>query len=108
MKTLSHCFRRLLLLVLLTSLALYRWVISPLLHTLAGPGMGCRFVPSCSEYAREALQNHGPFRGAMLCGKRICRCHPWGRSGWDPVPPSSITLSQMKGTTSLPTHRHHG
>lgn len=46
----------------------------------------CRYWPSCSEYAIEALQLHGPARGSWLALKRVCRCHPWGGHGLDPVP----------------------
>ena len=46
----------------------------------------CRFEPTCSEYAIVALRRHGPFRGAKLALRRIVRCHPWGGSGFDPVP----------------------
>ena len=59
---------------------LYRLAISPWL------GMNCRFQPTCSEYAIEALQKHGVFKGTWLAAKRIGRCHPWGGSGYDPVP----------------------
>ena len=59
---------------------LYRLAISPWL------GMNCRFQPTCSEYAIEALRTHGVFKGAWLAAKRIGRCHPWGGSGYDPVP----------------------
>ena len=61
----------------------YRLFISPLL------GQNCRFHPSCSTYALEALETHGAFRGAWLAAKRIARCHPWGGSGVDEVPPKS-------------------
>lgn len=64
----------------------YRLSLSPILHTLAGPGMGCRFEPTCSEYATEAIQVHGPLRGLALISLRICRCHPLGGWGYDPVP----------------------
>ena len=60
---------------------IYRWTISPLL------GMNCRFAPSCSCYAQEALQLHGPFKGSWLALRRILKCHPWGPWGYDPVPP---------------------
>ncbi len=46
----------------------------------------CRFTPTCSEYARQALAKYGPFKGLWLAIKRILRCHPWGGSGYDPVP----------------------
>jgi uncharacterized protein len=65
----------------------YQIVVSPALHMLAGPGAGCRFQPSCSQYAVEALKVHGPFYGMWLATRRILRCHPKGGCGYDPVPP---------------------
>ena len=59
----------------------YRLLVSPWL------GRNCRFAPSCSEYALEALERHGAARGGWLAARRICRCHPWGGEGFDPVPP---------------------
>ncbi len=59
---------------------LYRKGLSPLL------GANCRFEPSCSAYAEEALREYGGFKGGMLTLRRIARCHPWGGSGYDPVP----------------------
>jgi hypothetical protein len=58
----------------------YRWFISPLLPP------SCRFHPSCSEYAEEALARHGALRGGWLAARRVCRCGPWNRGGFDPVP----------------------
>jgi len=49
----------------------------------------CRFIPTCSDYAMDALEQHGPVRGVVLIAGRLCRCHPWGGHGWDPVPGSS-------------------
>ena len=46
----------------------------------------CRFIPTCSQYAVEALKKYGPFKGLYLTVKRLLRCHPWGGSGYDPVP----------------------
>ena len=60
----------------------YRVALSPWL------GTNCRFDPTCSSYAIEALRAHGVFRGTWLAAKRIGRCHPWGGSGYDPVPNS--------------------
>lgn len=66
---------------------LYRWILSPLLHTLGGgSGCGCRFHPSCSAYALEALETHGSLQGSLLSLRRIAKCHPWGDGGLDPVP----------------------
>jgi uncharacterized protein len=62
---------------------LYQLTLSPLLP------MACRFDPSCSRYAREALARHGALRGGLLAMKRLGRCHPWGGSGYDPVPPAT-------------------
>jgi putative membrane protein insertion efficiency factor len=50
-------------------------------------GGRCRFTPSCSTYALDAIKLHGPVQGARLAGARLCRCHPWGKHGFDPVPP---------------------
>tara|TARA_B100001059_G_C17775559_1_gene551025 strand:- start:1146 stop:1379 length:234 start_codon:yes stop_codon:yes gene_type:complete len=58
----------------------YQLFISPLTPAT------CRFQPTCSNYTKEALEKHGLFRGGWLALKRIFSCHPWGRSGYDPVP----------------------
>ena len=60
---------------------LYRKYLSPLKKHPT-----CRFVPTCSEYALQAIQKHGPFKGLYLTIRRLLRCHPWGGSGYDPVP----------------------
>lgn len=70
------------------SLRAYQLVVSPVLHFLAGPMGGCRFTPTCSVYAAQAVREHGAARGAALTVGRLCRCHPWGGCGADPVPPA--------------------
>jgi uncharacterized protein len=65
----------------------YQIALSPMLHRLGGPGSGCRYVPTCSQYFIEAVQLHGALKGAWLGCKRIARCNPWGGFGDDPVPP---------------------
>jgi uncharacterized protein len=66
--------------VLLALFKLWQWTFSAILPP------SCRFSPSCSAYAVEAVRIHGPFYGLWLTLKRLARCHPWGGSGYDPVP----------------------
>jgi putative membrane protein insertion efficiency factor len=66
--------------VLLALVRAYQFAVRPLL------GAHCRFYPSCSDYAREALERHGAARGAWLALRRIARCHPYHAGGYDPVP----------------------
>jgi hypothetical protein len=61
----------------------YQLMLSPVLPP------SCRFLPTCSDYAIEALAEHGPLRGSALAVRRLARCHPWGGSGYDPVRPHS-------------------
>jgi uncharacterized protein len=72
--------------VLLLGLRLYHSVGSPLKTLLGGPLGQCRFTPSCSEYAAQAVRVHGAMKGAWLAVRRVGRCHPWGGCGDDPVP----------------------
>ena len=58
----------------------YQWTIRPLI------GANCRFWPSCSDYAIDALRGHGALRGGALTARRVLRCNPWHEGGWDPVP----------------------
>lgn len=71
---------RILSVPLLAFIWLYRMVVSPLL------GANCRHLPTCSEYARDAVIRHGPLRGGFYAVKRISRCHPWAEPAFDPVP----------------------
>ncbi|MBT5185512.1 MAG: membrane protein insertion efficiency factor YidD [Kordiimonadaceae bacterium] len=74
--------------VLKALITVYKYVISPLL------GPKCRYLPTCSSYAVEAIEIHGPLKGGWLGAKRILRCHPWGDSGYDPVPQKDNTESK--------------
>jgi len=75
--------------LLLVIIAFYRRWLSPALHAI-GPGGGCRYLPSCSDYAATAIAVHGPLRGTMLALGRLLRCHPFARSGLDPVPQAPV------------------
>ncbi|PAW85915.1 MAG: membrane protein insertion efficiency factor YidD [Pedosphaera sp. Tous-C6FEB] len=81
---------------LLFFLRLYRWVISPVLTQMFGAA--CRFEPTCSVYAMEAVRGHGALRGGWLAARRLARCQPWGGCGCDPVPP--VVASAVPGTAA--------
>ena len=66
--------------LMLALIRFYRRAVSP----YTAPT--CRYIPTCSQYAIEAIKRHGPLRGTWLAIRRIMRCHPWGGSGYDPVP----------------------
>ena len=82
-KTIEDCGRKVLHAigwVLIQPIRFYQKYISPLKPPT------CRFTPTCSQYAIEAIRKHGPFKGLVLAVWRILRCNPWGGSGYDPVP----------------------
>lgn len=72
--------RKIALKILIAFVRLYQGMISPYL------GAKCRYEPTCSNYAVEALNKHGVIKGSWLSTKRLCSCHPWGGKGYDPVP----------------------
>lgn len=67
----------------------YRWTLKPFV------GWQCRHLPTCSEYALEAIERNGAWRGSWLMVSRLCRCHPWGSSGYDPVPDLSAERHRL-------------
>lgn len=90
--------------ILLAMLAFYRRWISPALHAAGG---GCRFVPTCSEYATTAIATHGPLRGTGLAIWRLLRCHPFSRGGLDQVPARSQQgCKETPATTAQLPHNH--
>ncbi len=93
---------RVLVWALSAPIVLYRLLISPLL------GPRCRFAPSCSEYALEALQLHGPMKGLWLAARRLARCHPWGGHGYDPVPGSDPSADPPSPSDISCGHTVHG
>ncbi|MFM2090708.1 MAG: hypothetical protein RLZZ127_1197 [Planctomycetota bacterium] len=82
--------------LLIPPIRFYRRFISPALPP------ACRYIPSCSQYAIEAIELHGPMQGGWLATRRICRCHPWGGHGWDPVPGSPDAMGD--GTPAAGSH----
>jgi len=87
--------------LLLALLAFYRRFLSPALHVL-GTG-GCKFLPTCSEYASVAIATHGSIRGSGLALSRLLRCHPFSHGGYDPVPPApSAAKSCAASATPFP------
>lgn len=72
--------RKFLIRLLTLPILFYQRCISPMTPP------SCRFIPTCSQYALEAIKKHGPIKGVYLAVRRLLRCHPWGGSGYDPVP----------------------
>lgn len=80
MQNVARYLRKAIVMLLLLPIRFYQTAISPLTPP------SCRFIPTCSEYAKEAITKHGPAKGLWLALRRLLRCHPWGGSGYDPVP----------------------
>jgi len=90
MKQIGKVIMKILGWILLLPVYFYKYAISPLTPA------SCRHVPSCSEYAVQAIKTHGPIKGIWLATKRISKCHPWGTEGYDPVPPKrKIKVKKM-------------
>jgi putative membrane protein insertion efficiency factor len=78
--------------ILIFAVRVYRLTVSPAQTFLFGAHSGCRFTPTCSVYAMDAVREHGALTGTILAAKRICRCHPWGKCGHDPVPKKEFAI----------------
>lgn len=80
----------------------YKLVLSPVLHAGAGmTGGACRFQPTCSEYAAIALHEHGLLRGGWMSLKRVLRCHPGSKGGFDPVPPKRLFMQSSRAPVTM-------
>lgn len=85
--------------VLIWLIRAYRYAVSPLY------GQVCRFHPTCSAYALQAVTVHGALRGTWLAGRRVLSCHPWAAGGYDPVPPQGTLRVHDRGATPLPSYK---
>lgn len=88
---------RLPVLLLRALILVWQWILSPVM------GANCRYEPSCSRYAAEALSRHGLLRGGCLAARRILSCNPWGGAGYDPVP-----ANRCADHNNEHDHRRHG
>jgi hypothetical protein len=91
--------------ILIFAVRVYRLTISPAQVFLFGAGAGCRFTPTCSVYALDAVREHGAVKGTFLATKRICRCHPWAECGHDPVPKREFRRQNSEGRI-ISVHPH--
>lgn len=84
--------------VVVALLQAYKWALSPLLPA------SCRYVPTCSEYAMEAVERHGALRGGLKAGWRLLRCHPFARGGYDPVIREAEAPAAVQGNAAACQH----
>lgn len=90
--------------LLLLLVKIYRTILHPAKLAIFGPT--CRYEPTCSVYMIDAIEQHGALRGSILGLKRLCRCHPWGGAGYDPVPPKvSVSMPSCDSPDQTSTDR---
>ncbi|GHD41775.1 hypothetical protein SAMN05216429_10781 [Marinobacter persicus] len=87
--------------LLLLPIRFYQYAISPMMAS------HCRHHPTCSQYAIEAIQQHGALKGSYLAGARLLRCHPWAEGGYDPVPGTNASVTPEHQYDSNQTERPH-
>lgn len=87
--------------LLLLPIRVYQYAISPMMAS------HCRHYPTCSQYAIEAITTHGAVKGLFLSVKRLLRCHPWGKGGYDPVPGTEVCSEVMSTTSRGPASQTH-
>ena len=91
----------------LGALAVYRTTVSPVIHALNHNRPACRFEPSCSEYARDAIAEYGVVRGGAMAIWRVARCNPWGGHGYDPIEMRGARRGiEMRGSRPAPPAGH--
>src|SRR5207245_4556370 len=97
----TRFYPALMLWLLRSIIRVYQYTLSPFLGLLCGPDSGCRFTPTCSAYFLEAVETHGIGSGSWLGLKRLARCHPWGRCGYDPVPSDKHLASSLPASMGI-------
>lgn len=86
--------------LLLLPIRFYQYALSPLMAS------HCRHIPTCSQYAIEAIQHHGAIKGSAYATARLLRCHPWGKGGYDPVPGTETSTAPAKGQGGITEQSH--
>lgn len=87
--------------LLLLPIRVYQYAISPMMAS------HCRYCPTCSQYAVEAITAHGAIKGLFLSAKRLMRCHPWAKGGYDPVPGTDVRTEVIPFTCCGPASQTH-
>ena len=87
--------------VLIALIKVYRFTLSPFI------GQHCRFTPTCSQYATEAIEQYGSIKGSWMAAKRLSKCHPFHTGGWDPVPENGVAEDSVSANQTTSDTSHH-
>lgn len=87
--------------VLIALIKVYRFTLSPFI------GQHCRFTPTCSQYATEAIEQYGSIKGSWMAAKRLSKCHPFHTGGWDPVPENGVSEDGVSANQTTSDASHH-